>query len=239
MADGDTSARGPTYELPDADERQSRLSRLYRLAEYHRAAGRKVVVVQGLGAVGIAWSAAAVLSWRVDGSPRYFVVGLDLPRFVSYQNVARLNEGTLQLADPAVAEAACRAARDGSLFATIEDEALSIADYVVVTVGDDPSAPPLDAPVGDWNPRVEGWGPALRAVGRWVPPGALVLLARAVAPERIAQAARALSEEASRRGLDVPPRLAWLVDSGESRPAVAALDEDSATAAREFLETLP
>ncbi len=238
MVDRDRSASAPTYELPDADERQSWLSRLYRLAEYHRAAGRKVVVVQGLGAVGLAWCAAAVLAPREDATPPYFVVGLDLPRFVSYQNVARLNEGTLPLRDPAIADALRSAARDTSLVATLEDAALALADYVAVAVADDPSGSPLDAPAAAWHPRVEGLGPALRAIGRWQAPGALVVVASVISPERGAQAARALEEEYRQRGLDGRPRLAWLVGGGETGPGIAGVDGKAVSAARAFLGTL-
>jgi hypothetical protein len=223
---------GPTYELPDADERQSRLSRVSRVAEYHRSAGREVVVVQSLGRVGTAHCLAAAIARREDGSPRYLAIGLDLPRAASYWKVARLDQGLSPYPDVGSPAATRRAALDDyNLLATIEAEVIGLADFVVVALGE-PSAGDWSESVGAWHPRLDGLVPAIHAVGRWMRPDSLVVLVEPLSVETREQALGLLAHERERRGIDAVLRVGWLAAG-----AVAGLDEESAALTRSFLDT--
>ena len=90
------------YLLAIPDERTARraFAEIERAAERRRAEGAQVVVVQGLGFVGTAVSAVIAGARDADGSPRHFVIGVDLGTPQSYWKVAALNDGHTPVVSP-------------------------------------------------------------------------------------------------------------------------------------------
>jgi UDP-N-acetyl-D-glucosamine dehydrogenase len=163
---------------------------------------RPVVCVQGLGFVGSAM-AAAVAAAREGDAPTFDVIGLDLPGPEGEAKVAALNAGNVPVptSDAKLVSAVRRAHREGNLVATTDERALALASVAIVNV-------PLDVIVDDGRPsaRFEPFRNAVRTLGRYLPPGSLVIVEttvppgtceKIVAPELAAAArARGLAEDA-------------------------------------------
>jgi hypothetical protein len=79
---------GVAYPIPGEAERLAQLGELAGRARAQRSAGRKVVVVQGLGFVGTAAAAVLADARDAEGRPLYFVIGVDLPTPQAYWKVA-------------------------------------------------------------------------------------------------------------------------------------------------------
>jgi nucleotide sugar dehydrogenase len=161
---------------------------------------RPVVAVQGLGFVGAAMAIAVASATDADGAPVFDVVGVDLPDDAGRARIDALNAGRFpfETTDDALT-AALEAARDrGNLLACADPAAYGLAEVVVVDV-------PLDI---DWRSdtptlRLAGFEAAIRAVGREVTPGTLVLVETTVPPgttEKIV--VPTLAEELAGRGIE-------------------------------------
>jgi len=147
--------------------------------------------------------AAAVASARAGGAPAFDVIGVDVPGPAGELKVAALNAGNLPLpsTDAKLVAAVGSASRAGNLVATTDERAFALASVAIVNV-------PLDVVVEDGRPkaRFEPFCSAVRTLGRYLPPGALVLVEttvppgtceKVVAPELAAAArARGLPEDA-------------------------------------------
>ena len=138
---------------------------------------------------------------RPDGTPSYNVIGVELPTPEGRAKVAAINGGRLQVATTdEKLEAALAGAHDrGNLAATLDERVYSLASVTVVDV-------PLDVIRLDDGPSVvlDGFRAAVRTLGRFMAPGALVVVETTVPPgtcERVVvpEIAAALAE----RGL--PP----------------------------------
>jgi nucleotide sugar dehydrogenase len=160
---------------------------------------RELVCVQGLGFVGAAMAIAVAAAADGSGEPLFDVVGVDLPNERGSASVEKLNAGELPFlsADRALGEALTRVSGQGNFVATTDPAAYGLADVVVVDV-------PLDLSSTNGVPGVEfeGFRQALATLGRFMRPGALVVIETTVPPgttERIA--APALAEALEKRGL--------------------------------------
>jgi nucleotide sugar dehydrogenase len=221
-----------------------------RRAEEHRARGGRVVAVQGLGFVGAAVAAVIAAATDEAGEPRYLVLGVDLPSPLGYSKVAMINAGVSPVGavDPLLAAMTRKAAERGNLAATTCVEAYGLADVIVVDVHLDVETRVPEAPdairvgLGEFED-------ALRTIGRWMRPEALVVLETTVPLGATAEIALPiLVEEREKRGLRGRPLLAHAyervmpgpryVESIRRYPRTfAGIDDVSAARTREFLST--
>ncbi len=156
------------------------------------------VVVQGLGFVGAAMSIAVASAVTGSGGPRFDVIGLDLDTPDGLSRVEALNAGRFPFPTTDLSlSAALDKAVGRNLSATVDPEVLASADVIVVDV-------PLDI---DWRSddpslSIGGFETAIRTIGRWAQPGALVLVETTVPPGTTAKVvAPTLGEELEARGL--------------------------------------
>lgn len=140
---------------------------------------RPVVCVQGLGFVGSAMAIAIAAAQGRDGSPRFNVVGVDLPTAEGEARVDAINNGHLPVAasDPKLAAALTAAHARGNLVATTDELAYGLAAVTVVDV-------PLDVvhTTGEPSVAMTGFRSAVRTLGRLMPPGSLVIVETTVPP---------------------------------------------------------
>ncbi len=159
-----------------------------------------VVAVQGLGFVGAAMAVAVASSTDESGTPRYQVVGVDLDDPAGRSRIDALNAGDFpfETSDTSLVAALSTARDRGNLVCCSDDRAYGLADVVVIDV-------PLDI---DWRSadpelRLDGFTAAIRAVGRNVTPGTLVIVETTVPPgttERVV--VPTLAEELTAREID-------------------------------------
>jgi nucleotide sugar dehydrogenase len=242
---------GSAHRIPSEVEAKSSFRAIARAASEHRARGRRVVVVQGLGFVGAAVAVAIATARNDRGDLLHFVIGVDLPTPQSYWKVERINAGLTPIAstDTELARLTHAAVHDaGNLHATTCESAYSLADVIVVDVH-------LDAEGNPETPRlgirvdVEPFRSAIRVVGRQMRPEALVLVETTV-PLGMCEhvVLPTLREERLARGIEEPVLLAHAyervmpgpgyVNSIRAYPrAFAGVDERSSEAARDFLST--
>jgi UDP-N-acetyl-D-glucosamine dehydrogenase len=241
---------GTRYRLPSEAELLARYEEVAAEAEASRANGQEIVVVQGLGFVGGAVAAAIAAAQSPGGGPRYFVVGVDLPKPAGFWKVARLSRGQSPLAspDPEIGELIDAAVnRDGNLRAVAADAAYGLGDVIVVDVPFHvaPSSPGS----GEIEPDLESFEAAIRAIGRHMRPDALVLVESTVpvgTTERIVLPL--LEEERLARGIAARPLLAHAYERVMPGPryldsirrfwrVFSATDPESAARARGFLSS--
>lgn len=199
---------GDTYEYTLDAKRDRRA--LERFANRHRDAGRSIAVVQGLGFVGTAMVAALTESRDSDSSPRYGVIGVDLPGEQNYWKIGRTNDGKPARVsdDPELADAYRRASEAGNLHATYLDEAYRYADIVVVDI-------PLDADkpepgrIRDYDFSYESFKKALEPVAERISEQTLVVIETTVPPGTTEQIVYPIFRRAfEKRGLETSPQLA-------------------------------
>jgi UDP-N-acetyl-D-glucosamine dehydrogenase len=116
---------------------------------------------------------------RPDGTPRFHVIGVDLPTAEGQAKVDAINSGRLPVAasDPKLVAALAAAHARGNLVATTDERAYGLAAVAVVDI-------PLDVSQTDGRPSVamDGFRSAVRTLGRLLPPGALVIVETTVPP---------------------------------------------------------
>ena len=131
------SPEGEKFALPKEADYKTELERLEQLAGEHRAAGREIVVVMGLGFVGAVMAAVIADSVNKDGSPAKFVIGMQRPSIRSFWKIPLICQGKapMKAEDPEVSNIIRRTVIEkGTLTASFSYEALSLADVVVVDV---------------------------------------------------------------------------------------------------------
>jgi len=170
-----------------------------RDADERSGGSRPIVGVQGLGFVGAAMAIAIARARRPDGTPRFDVVGIELPTPDGQAKVDALNAGRLPMAvsDVQLSEALAEAHSVGNLTATADDSVLAGASVAVVDV-------PVDLISDRGVPAAEFsmLQAAARTLGRRMRPGSLVVVESTVPPgttERVV--APELSRALTRRGL--------------------------------------
>lgn len=237
---------GVAIPIPSAEAIDAQFAEIER-----NAAGRKVVVVQGLGFVGSAVAAVIAAARTAGDEPPYSVIGVDLATPGSYWKIARLNEGRAPIASPdaefdqLVAEGV-RVSKN--LCATSSEHAYELAHVIVVDVQLDVVDRAVES-AADIQLRLSGLEAAIRVIGRRMRPDALVLVETTVpfgACERLILPV--LREERERRGLTAPLLLAHAYERVMPGPryigsirkfwrTFAGIDEPSAQRAREFLDS--
>lgn len=216
-----------------------------------RAAGRRVVVVQGLGFVGSAVAAVIAAARDAQGAPLYFVIGVDLPTPGGQAKIDKVNAGLVPFASPdAEFDHLVREAvhKTENLCATAREEAYALAEVVVMDVQLDV----IDRTARDSTEieiNLRSLEMAARAVARLMRPDALVLVETTVpfgTCERVLLPA--LRDERAKRGLTEPLLLAHAYERVMPGPryvesirrfwrTFAGIDARSNERARAFLDS--
>jgi nucleotide sugar dehydrogenase len=205
------SPQGERFPLPNTAAYRSEFQRLKRLSVRHRAAGREVVVVVGLGFVGAVMAAVVADAKDKRGRPTKFVIGMQRPSSRSYWKIPLLNRGIspVKAEDPEVDPMIRRCVKKSkTLVATFTEEALQLADVVVVDVQCDY----LKESLGNVQTGAADMAALEESIGRiaqHIHPSALVLIETTVAPGTTEQVAYPIMKKIfARRGLEADPLLA-------------------------------
>lgn len=211
MTDYSVSPEGEKFPLPGEEDYQLEFERLKSLADMHRAEGREIVVVVGLGFVGAVMAAVVADSTDAEGRSGKFVIGMQRPSSRSFWKIQLINRGVAPMnsEDPEVPTIIERCVSDKqTLTASFTYSALSLADVVVVDVQCDYIKESL-ADVRTGYVQMEDLERALEIIGETIPPHALVLIETTVPPGTTEQVAYPLIKKAFRkRGIDREPVLA-------------------------------
>ena len=128
---------GERFELPDAVEYPTELSRVVGLVGDARTHDMEIVVVMGLGFVGAVMAAIVADSTDEHGESAKFVIGCQRPSTRSYWKIPLLNRGEspVKAEDPEVAEIIRRTVVDKkTLVATFNSDCPGLADCVIVDI---------------------------------------------------------------------------------------------------------
>jgi UDP-N-acetyl-D-glucosamine dehydrogenase len=213
-------------------------------------AGRKVVVVQGLGFVG----AVMALVCANTGSEDYAVLGVDLASPEAWWRIRSLNDGTFPLTagDPKIEKFFAAARRNNRFLATHDPDAYSVADVIVVDINLDVKKSHDCAGLLDgYDVDLGGFRRAMTTIGDHCREGVLVVVETTVPPGTCQNVVHPILVERLRgRGLD-PATLRLghsyervmpgpdYIDSIRTFPRVySGIDEPSAAATETFLRTI-
>ncbi len=206
------SPDGESFPLPTPDQYPAEFERLRRLTDEQRAAGREIVVVVGVGFVGAVMAAVVADSRdRKSGQHCKFVIGMQRPSPRSYWKIELLNRGCspVKAEDPEVDPLIARCVnQEKTLVATYTQEALRLADVVVVDVQCDY----VKAELGNLrtgSADMAALEKSLATIGQLIPPGCLVLIETTVAPGTTEYVAYPILKKAfEKRGIQTEPLLA-------------------------------
>ncbi len=203
---------GEPFQLPASAEYASEFDRLTALAANHRALGREIVVVMGVGFVGAVMAGIVADSVRKEaGTPGKFVIGMQRPSVRSYWKIPMLNRGIapVEADDPEVVPLIARCVLEKkTLTATFTHDALSLADCVIVDVQCDY----LKETLGNCRQGradIAALEESLKVIGEKIPPACLVLIETTVPPGTTEYIAYPILKKAfERRGIASEPLLA-------------------------------
>jgi UDP-N-acetyl-D-glucosamine dehydrogenase len=205
------SPDGEKFPIPHKEEYAAEFSRIKKLAEQQRGKGKEIVVVVGVGFVGAVM--AAIVADTVDpkGKPSKFVIGVQRPSTRSFWKIKLLNRGLspVKAEDPEVDPMIKRCVLDKkTLVATYNEDALSLADVVVVDVQCDY----LKESLGDLvtgRADMAALEKSMYTIAERVQPNALVLIETTVAPGTTEQVAYPIMKKVfEHRGITSEPVLA-------------------------------
>lgn len=144
-----------------------------------RNADRPVVCIQGLGFVGAAMALAVANARDSEGLPYFNVIGVELPTSEGLSRVESLNSGRFPFKnnDSKIVKALSEAYSMGNLIATTAVDVYSLASVTIVDVN-------LDVSYVGGNPTLvfNGFRSAIRTVGKYMPPGSLIIIETTVPP---------------------------------------------------------
>jgi UDP-N-acetyl-D-glucosamine dehydrogenase len=206
------SPEGEKFKLPEEQDYKKENGKLQKLAKKHKAEGREVVVVMGLGFVGAVM--AGVVADSADkktGKPNKLVIGMQRPSPRSFWKIPLFNRGVspVKAEDPEVAPLIERCVNQKkSLVATYTYDALKLADVLVVDVQCDF----LKEELGNLRSGyadISALEESFKIIGEKISPDCLVLIETTVPPGTTEYVAYPLIKKAFRkRGLDQEPLLA-------------------------------
>jgi nucleotide sugar dehydrogenase len=205
------SPLGERFALPSPRDYEWEFDRLRKLAARHREQGREVVVVVGLGFVGAVMAAVVADARDKAGKPTKFVIGMQRPSTRSYWKIPLLNRGVspVKAEDPEVDRLITRCVKEKrTLVATFTEEALKLADVVVVDVQCDYLKESLGN-VRTGAADMAALEASMAKVAQHIPAEALVLIETTVAPGTTEQVAYPIMKKVfERRGIATEPLLA-------------------------------
>ena len=214
------------------------------------AAGKKVVVVQGLGFVG---AVMALICANAEHNP-YYVIGIDLPSQDAYWKIRSLNEGQFPIKadDPKIESYFQNAIDQNNFYATYDPRAYAFADVVIVDINLDVDKVHDDTnQLIDYNLSMDGFKAAIQSIGDRCKEDVLVLVESTVPPGTCknfvhpiinkALADRNLSSEKWMLGHSyerVMPGTEYIDSIKNFYRVFSGIDERSAMATKVFLETI-
>lgn len=206
------SPAGEKFPLPTPADYRSEFARLQKLAQQNRKAGREIVVVVGLGFVGAVMAAVvADAKDKKTGQPNKFVIGMQRPSPRSFWKIPLLSRGEspIKAEDPEVDLLIRRCVKEKkTLAATFTEEALKLADVVVVDVQCDYLKESLGN-VRTGAADMAALEASMGTIAEHIPAGALVLIETTVAPGTTEQVAYPIMKKIfERRGIASDPLLA-------------------------------
>lgn len=205
------SPTGEVFKLPSAQQYKKEFLRLKKLADAQRAQGREIVVVVGLGFVGAVMAAVVADSTDKTGKPGKFVIGMQRPSPRSFWKIPLLNRGVspVKAEDPNVDLLISRCAKEKkTLVATYTEEAMKLADVVVVDVQCDYLKESLGN-VRTGSADMIALEHSMARIAENIPPHALILIETTVAPGTTEQVAYPIVKKIfEKRGIDAEPLLA-------------------------------
>ncbi len=205
------SPTGEEFALPSREEYQAEFARLEALAAEQRKSGKEVVVVIGLGFVGAVMAAVVADATDKKGRPSKFVIGVQRPSTRSYWKIPLLNRGVspVKAEDPEVEQLIGRCVKEKqTLVATYTEEALKLADVVVVDVQCDYLKESLGN-VRTGAAEMAALETSIATIAENIPPSALVLIETTVAPGTTEQVAYPIMKRTfKKRGIRSEPLLA-------------------------------
>ena len=205
------SPTGEKFALPSPGQYQTEFAKLKKLADRQRKEGREIVVVVGVGFVGAVMAAVIADATDSKGQPSKFVIGVQRPSTRSFWKIPLLNRGVspVKAEDPEVHQLIERCVKQKkTLVATYTEEALKLADVVVVDVQCDYLKESLGN-VRTGAAEMAALEASLATIAENIPPEALVLIETTVAPGTTEQVAYPIMKKMfERRGLQSEPLLA-------------------------------
>ena len=205
------SPTGEKFGLPSPGQYQTEFAKLKKLADRQRKEGREIVVVVGVGFVGAVMAAVIADATDSKGQPSKFVIGVQRPSTRSFWKIPLLNRGVspVKAEDPEVHQLIERCVKQKkTLVATYTEEALKLADVVVVDVQCDYLKESLGN-VRTGAAEMAALEASLATIAENIPPEALVLIETTVAPGTTEQVAYPIMKKMfERRGLQSEPLLA-------------------------------
>ncbi len=205
------SPTGESFKLPTPADYKKEFARLQKLAAAQRKQGREVVVVVGLGFVGAVMAAVVADSTDKRGASGKFVIGMQRPSPRSFWKIPLLNRGIspVKAEDPTVELLISRCVKEKkTLVATYTEEALKLADVVVVDVQCDYLKESLGN-VRTGSADMVALEASMAKIAENIPPQALVLIETTVAPGTTEQVAYPVVKKIfERRGITEEPLLA-------------------------------
>jgi UDP-N-acetyl-D-glucosamine dehydrogenase len=206
------SPEGEKFKLPEEQDYKKENGKLQKLAKKHKAEGREVVVVMGLGFVGAVMAGVVADSTdKKTGKPNKLVIGMQRPSPRSFWKIPLFNRGVspVKAEDPEVAPLIERCVNQKkSLVATYTYDALKLADVLVVDVQCDF----LKEELGNLRSGyadISALEESFKIIGEKISPDCLVLIETTVPPGTTEYVAYPLIKKAFRkRGLDQEPLLA-------------------------------
>ncbi len=233
------------YPLPSVmDDREA----IDQFLAHH--AGKKLVLVQGLGFVGSVMG--LVVANAVAGD--YAVLGIDLPSESSYWKICSINEGVFPVlaGDPKIEQYYSRSREKKNYYASYDPYAYSKADVVIVDINLDVQKISSSAgKLEDYQVDLTPFKNAIESIGTHCRPDVLVLVETTVPPGTTEKLVRPLLEEClQKRGLQtdqlkvghsyerVMPGSKYIDSIQNFYRVYAGTDEKSADAAEQFLRTV-
>nr|HIL74860.1 nucleotide sugar dehydrogenase [Rhodospirillales bacterium] len=154
---------------------------------------RPIICIQGLGFVGAAMAVSVASARDAQGLPIFNVFGVDLPNSSGFTAIAALNEGRFPMPtiDAKLISSTKLAHENGNLIATSDESVYGLAEVIVCDINldlvEDKQSPDVD---------LESFEAGIRAIGRNMRPGTLVLIETTVPPGTCARVvAPALANE--------------------------------------------
>jgi nucleotide sugar dehydrogenase len=236
---------GKNYTIPEVVNDQQGIDDF--IAQH---AGKKVVVVQGLGFVGSVMSLVVANALTEE----YAVIGIDLATPFSYWKIQSINEGTFPVIadDPKIEQFYQKAREKKNLYATCDPYAYGKADIVIVDINLDVKKRSADnGQLEDYNVDLTPFKKAITAIGTYCKPDILVLVETTVPPGTSQKIVRPLLEECLQKrelAIDrlkvghsyerVMPGPKYIDSIQNFYRVYAGTDEVSADATEKFLRTV-
>lgn len=206
------SPDGEEFPLPSREQYAAEFDRLKKVTDEKRAEGKEIVVVVGVGFVGAVMAAVVADSKdKATGKHNKFVIGMQRPSTRSYWKIELLNRGCspVKAEDPEVDPMIRRCVlEDKTLIATYTQEALKLADVVVVDVQCDYVKKDLGN-LRTGSADMAALEKSMATIGETIPPNCLVLIETTVAPGTTEYVAYPILKRAfEKRGIASEPLLA-------------------------------